>query len=85
LPYYFRLIKFQEQVAELTDIRSSRQVMLYEGSQFEVDAFVPVSDYPSTSPEHPLLLMSTDMSDFQSISIPHTCKYRLFPVLQTKW
>lgn len=68
------LIKFQEQVAALTDIRSSKQLILHEGAQFEVDPFVPVHDYPSTSPEQPLLLMSTDMSDFQSISIPHTCK-----------
>ena len=73
--FFCRLVQFQEQVAELTDIRSSRQLMLYEGAQFEMDAFVPVHDYPHTSPEHPLLLLSTDMSDFQSISIPHTCKF----------
>ncbi|CAK8681356.1 unnamed protein product [Clavelina lepadiformis] len=68
------LVSFQEHVAELTDIRSSRQLMLYEGGQLEIEAFIPVRDYPATGPENPIILFSTDVSDFQPIPIPHTCK-----------
>lgn len=69
-----RLAAFQEQVAELTDIRSSKQLFLYEGAQFEVDAFLPVKSYPATTPEHPFLLLNLDLADFQHIAIPHTCE-----------
>lgn len=68
------MVSFQEQVAELTEIRSSKQLMLLDGLQFSVESFIPVKKYPATSTDNPIVLLSTDMSDFQQIPIPHTCK-----------
>nr|NP_001071740.1 IkappaB kinase [Ciona intestinalis]BAE06507.1 IkappaB kinase [Ciona intestinalis] len=68
------LVSFQEAVAELTEVRSSKQLLLFDGEQFEMEQFVPVKSYPHTTPEHPLILFSSDINDFQAITIPHTCK-----------
>ncbi|XP_039262579.2 serine/threonine-protein kinase TBK1-like [Styela clava] len=65
---------FQEKIAEQTDIRSSHQSLFLEGDVFEVETFQPVKEYPRTTRERPIILLSTNISDFQSIHIPHTCK-----------
>nr|CAB3266853.1 IKK-epsilon IkappaB kinase [Phallusia mammillata] len=68
------LVNLKEHIAELADIRSSRQIMLYDGVQFETDTFTPVTQYPVTTEERPFVLLTSDVTDFQTLPIPHTCK-----------
>ena len=68
------LAVFQEQIAALTDIRSSNQLLIFEGDVLKVEKFMPVAQYPKTEDTCPIMIMTTDVSDFQNIPIPHTCK-----------
>lgn len=67
----------QELIAEQTDIRSSHQALYFDGDLLRVEAFQPVKNYPRTTISKPLILLSTNVADFQSIHIPHTCKFSL--------
>lgn len=71
----YRFASFQEHIAEQTDIRASHQALFHDGDVFKVEPFLPVKDYPETTAQRPILLVSTNVSDFQSIHIPHTCKF----------
>lgn len=69
-----RHASLQELIAEQTDIRSSHQALYFDGDLLQVEAFQPVKNYPRTTKSKPLILLSTNVTDFQSIHIPHTCK-----------
>ena len=62
-------------LAKMTSVRVSSQLLLFDGSLFQVDPALPLRDYPKTTPEHPLALLSRDVNDFHRITIPHTCEY----------